>query len=505
MKKILTLIFAVICAVGATAKDYVSNIAVIANGMTAESSRKAIEVTTQTSPITKKTTYTLKLRDFSLVLGGELMEVGDIEVSGIEATTYADGNTVLYANKIVWVTIKALGGKSLPVPIVLNGTINKDDVLEVRLDIALAGQEVIVAISSEAFQIPNSDFEAFHTETMGSNSAEEPNHWHSFMSCTGQFASTVSSVIHTFPETTELRPNTTGTKSVKVVSGKVMSIAVANGTITTGRLKAGSMTPASSENCAFLDLSNTDTDANGDPFYTVMRAMPDSLAVWVKFKQGTTSAKYPYASVNAVITDGSYHQDPQGGENFVAQAQNAKIESKDFAWQRISCPFVYKDNGLTPRAILATVTTNPEPSKASGEDVLYVDDLELIYNSHLTDIKLDGTSLPGFSPNRYEYTVADLDTGKLTFEGSRGKRIFTYHDTDEKVYTIICYAQDLMTSSTYKINYTGSISAISIEEAQPAKPAVVGTYNLAGQRVPQNAKGIVITRYSDGSSVKTVR
>ena len=498
MKKILTLIFAVICAVGATAKDYVSNIAVIVNGVPAESSRKPIEVTEKTSWLGKKT-YTITLKDFSLVTGGELVEIGDIEVTGIEPSVDADGNTVLYTKK----NIMVFG--ILPVPIVLNGTINKDDVLEVRLDIALDGVEVIVAISSEAFQIPNSDFEAFHKEPMGGNTAEEPNHWHSFMSCTGDYASTVSSVIHTFQEMTELRPNTTGTKSVKVVSGKVMGIAVANGTITTGRLKAGSMTPASSENCTFLDLGNTDTDANGDPFYTVMRAMPDSLAVWVKFKQGTPSAKYPYASVNAVITDGSYYQDPQGGDNFVAQAQNAKIESKGFAWQRISCPFVYKDNGLTPRAILATITTNPEPSQASGDDVLYVDDLELIYNSYLTDIKLDGTSLPGFKPNCYDYTVADLDTGKLTFEGSRGKRIFTYHDTEQKVYTIICYAQDLMTSSTYKINYTGSISAISIEEAQPAKPAVVGTYNLAGQRVPQNAKGIVITRYSDGSSVKTVR
>lgn len=498
MKKILTLIFAVICAVGATAKDYVSNIAVIVNGVPAESSRKPIEVTEKTSWLGKKT-YTITLKDFSLVTGGELVEIGDIEVTGIEPSVDADGNTVLYTKK----NIMVFG--ILPVPIVLNGTINKDDVLEVRLDIALDGVEVIVAISSEAFQIPNSDFEAFHKEPMGGNTAEEPNHWHSFMSCTGDYASTVSSVIHTFQEMTELRPNTTGTKSVKVVSGKVMGIAVANGTITTGRLKAGSMTPASSENCTFLDLGNTDTDANGDPFYTVMRAMPDSLAVWVKFKQGTPSAKYPYASVNAVITDGSYYQDPQGGDNFVAQAQNAKIESKGFAWQRISCPFVYKDNGLTPRAILATITTNPKPSQASGDDVLYVDDLELIYNSYLTDIKLDGASLPGFKPNRYDYTVADLDTGKLTFEGSRGKRIFTYHDTEQKVYTIICYAQDLMTSSTYKINYTGSISAISIEEAQPAKPAVVGTYNLAGQRVPQNAKGIVITRYSDGSSVKTVR
>ena len=321
MKKILTLIFAVICAVGATAKDYESNIAVIANGMAAESSRKPIEVTEKTSLFGKKT-YTLALKDFSLVTGGNTLEIGDIEVTGITSSVDADGNTVLYAETIIPVSVKGLP-KPMSVPIVLNGTINKDDVLEVRLDIDLGEPKVIVAISSEAFQIPNSDFEAFHTETMDNNSAEEPNHWHSFMSCTGDYASIVSSVIHTFPETTELRPNTTGTKSVKVVSGKVMGIAVANGTITTGRLKAGSMTAASSDNCAFLDLSNTDTDANGDPFYTVMRAMPDSLAVWVKFKQGTPSAKYPYASVNAVITDGTYFQDPQGGDNFVAQAQNA--------------------------------------------------------------------------------------------------------------------------------------------------------------------------------------
>ena len=73
MKKILTLIFAVICAVGATAKDYVSNIAVIANGMAAESSRKPIEVTEQTSLILGKKTYTLALKDFSLVMDGSTL------------------------------------------------------------------------------------------------------------------------------------------------------------------------------------------------------------------------------------------------------------------------------------------------------------------------------------------------------------------------------------------------------------------------------------------------
>lgn len=499
MKKILTLILAVISVTAVLAKDYPSTIAIMVNNATLEPTAKNIEVTKQTNG-----KYTLALRDFSLDLDGEEdIKVGDVVVKDIDAATSEDGTVILHTEQKIRIN-SMLGLMLGEIPIVLNATISPDDVLEARLDISLAGQEVIVAISSEAYQIPNSDFELFHTETMENNSAEEPNHWHSFMSCTGDLASTVSSVIHTFPETEILRPNTTGTKCVKLVSGKVMSIAVANGTITTGRLKAGSMTATSSENCAFLDLGNADTDANGDPFYTVMRAMPDSLAVWVKFKQGTPSAKYPYASVNAVITDGSYYQDPQGGDNFVAQAKNATIESKGFAWQRISCPFVYTDKALTPRAILATITTNPEPSKASGSDVLYVDDLALIYNSQLSDIKIDGTSLPGFKPNVYQYTVANLDIDKLTFDGPRGKRIFTYHDTESNVYTIISYAQDLMSSTTYAINYT-TATAIRIEEAKPAKATVIGTYNLAGQRVPQNAKGVVITRYSDGSSVKTVR
>lgn len=498
MKKILTLILAMISVTAVLAKDYPSTIAIMVNNATLEPTAKNIEVTKQTNG-----KYTLALRDFSLDLDGEDIKVGDVVVKDIDAATSEDGTVILHTEQKIRIN-SMLGLMLGEIPIVLNATISSDDVLEARLDISLAGQKVIVAISSETFQIPNSDFELFHTETIGKNSAEEPNHWHSFMSCTGQYASAVSSVIHTYPETEILRPNTTGTKSVKVVSGKVWGVKVANGTITTGRLKAGSMTPTDAANCTFLDLSNTDTDANGDPFYTVMRATPDSLAVWVKFQQGTPSSSYPYASVNAVITDGTNYQDPQGGDNFVAQAKNATIESKGFAWQRISCPFVYTDKGITPRAILATITTNPEPSQASGSDVLYVDDLALIYNSQLSDIKIDGTSLPGFKPNVYQYTVENLDIDKLTFDGPRGKRIFTYHDAGNTVYTIISYAQDLMSSTTYTINYT-TATAIRIEEAKPAKATVTGTYNLAGQRVPQNAKGVVITRYSDGSSVKTVR
>ena len=45
-----------------------------------------------------------------------------------------------------------------------------------------------------------------------------------------------------------------------------MVVASANGTITTGRLKAGSMTASSKDNCSFLDFTSKDVDANGEPY-----------------------------------------------------------------------------------------------------------------------------------------------------------------------------------------------------------------------------------------------
>ena len=79
-----------------------------------------------------------------------------------------------------------------------------------------------------------------------------------------------------------LRENAKGTKSVLVEATSVFGI-IANGTITTGRMNAGAMSASDKANHAELNMSFTDKDGNGDPFYTLMNGKPDSLAVWVKF------------------------------------------------------------------------------------------------------------------------------------------------------------------------------------------------------------------------------
>lgn len=171
------------------------------------------------------------------------------------------------------------------------------------------------------------------------------------MNSTGSMASMVSAAVHTYASS-EVRENATeGNKQcVKIVSTpvKVGSIvaASANGTITTGRLKAGSMTASSKDNCSFLDFSSTDVDANGDPFYAVLNNKPDAMKVWVKFKAGDGN-KNPKATISALLTNGNMVQDPEDDKyaaNIIARANNSSIESKD-EWQEITIPFTYDNAG----------------------------------------------------------------------------------------------------------------------------------------------------------------
>lgn len=510
MKKLFTLIAASLISLGSMAADYVTNIGITVNGQAIPSQTRSITADKQDDG-----TYKFSLKNFFISAGGEVMGVGNIELSDISTTTDEAGNTVLQTEQTISIasgddtTVPFWMGPLLgEIPLKLNGTIDNNDVIKLTLDIPLGTQTVFVALSSEACQIPNSDFELFHTETINGKSSEEPNHWHSFMSCTGKddLVSMVSKVVHTYPETSELRPGTTGKSCVKLVSGNVKVLIfdnVANGTLTTGRLQAGSATPTSTDNCAFLDMSSTDKDGNGDPFYTELRATPDSIAVWVKFKQGKVDTKNPYATVSAIITDGTKYQDPGGNDNYVAKA-NSRIESNGFVWQRISCPFVYQNNGMEPKAILVTLSTNETPSKASTSDVMYIDDLTLIYNSKLKDIQMDGVTIPGFDPDTKEYNVDNIDLSTLTFEPEAEGIVQVFQFEDNDCVYITSFSEDLLSSTTYTINYN-TITGVSVTEQKPAARKVVGTYNLNGQKVPANAKGIVVTKYSDGTAVKSVK
>lgn len=278
-------------------------------------------------------------------------------------------------------------------------------------------------------QILGSNFDAWHTAKYTGGvpkkdyTSDEPDGWHSFMSASGTLTGFVSKNTHTY-KSDDVRPGGKGT-SLKLTSGIVSVLGIkqpANGTITTGRLYANATKANNTKNNSTSDPSSSDVDGNNDPFFSAISSRPDSIAVWVKYNQGTLSDEnkknYPYATISAIINDGTKIQDPMDKEykTIVATAQNKEIAETGNEWKRISVPFSYVSDNIDPKAILVTISTNAEPGVASSDennpDVLFIDDLELIYNAQLSSVKIKGVDFT-FEPNKYYYDGLTFD-GELT-------------------------------------------------------------------------------------------
>lgn len=243
-----------------------------------------------------------------------------------------------------------------------------------------------------------------------STKVSEPRYWHSFSSAYGLYAPAAGN--HCFISTDAH----SGDYSACLMATKVLSF-IANGTLTTGQLHAGAMYATSTSNHAELDMSKTDTDRNGDPFYQVMTGRPDSIVFWVKYSTGATGTK---ANMSAYITDGTYYQAPENKtyENKVGWAENPNI-APCTKWTRISVPFTYADNGLDPQAILLTFSTSATPGGGKGDEVLFVDDVELIYkgdvngdsNVNINDVVSLVNIILG-NQNDYDIYKADVNGDK---------------------------------------------------------------------------------------------
>ena len=495
MKRIFTLIAAVMTALASMATDYTDKLQVLVNGKwaTQEATINLIEE--------EDGTTTLMLNNFCFDDGTGPKPIGNIVLKNVADAIAPTAGEKAYAfnGKIniepgtmedVDTWVGPLLGEVL---VELRASLKGSNLYAV-IDINTLGQTLNVVFGSRNYQIPNSGFEDFHT----AGKADEPNHWHSFQSATGDLASMVTGNIH-LTKSTDVRPGTSGETSVKL-EPKYVIMVWANGTMTTGRMVAGSMSAKDTENHAEADISNTDKDANGDPFYTLMDGRPDAVKVWAK-----TKVKSGDATISAVITDGTYYQDPEDKtyNNVFSKAQSAINTSEQ--WQEIVVPFKEQGNNVEPKAILVTISTNGTPGTGASGDYIIVDDLSLVYNPEAQSIKFNGKEIDGFSPTTYEYTIDDTaDPSKISVE-AKGVASVTLGD-DNKTVTVITSGEDLSSTATYTIHFTKSATTL-IENIDKgvAEKKVTGRYNAAGQTVGSKQRGIIITRYSDGSVVKSVK
>lgn len=523
MKKIFTLIIAAISSLNALADDYTGQLAVAINGGAVASQQSTITANKQADG-----KYEFQLNNFTLNMGGAITYVGNIVLKDVEATTAADGTITMQTEQSITIT-KGSGAhiwlgpmlSNPPIPVALKAAI-KNGALKADITIPFTkmSMDIKVLFNSATMQIPNSNFEAFHKEEYHNSEnpaldkvADEPNHWHSFLSATGDFAeaqNAFSNGVHT-ASSNDVRPGTSGKSSILVKATTVFGI-IANGTITTGRMNAGAMFATDPNNHAFLDITNKDKDANGDPFYALLGAQPDSVSVWVKFKQATPQAEHPYATINAVITDGTRYQDPEDKAytNVVAKATDTKIAAED-KWVRLAIPFDYAKyaaNKAGTKAILVTISTNADPGQGSDGDELYVDDLELVYTPKLQGIKVFGNAVDNFDPATTEYTIKvpqDPTISDVTPVAVNGFTTLAYVNKSKKTVTVVVYSEDLKQSASYTVKYTIDKNVTNgIDNATTtADKKVVGIYNLNGQQVSQKQPGqVYVIKYSDGTTVK---
>ncbi len=506
MKKISTLLAIAILALQGQAKVYNGQLTVNVNGSQTE----------QAQPITieeSNGSYTLSINNFCLASGSDKIGIGNIVVSGLSNNGTATVKEVA-ANQKISITagddssISAWMGPLLgEVPIDMKASFSDDRLYTtINIDMTSSLQQMIkVTFISDGLQLRNSEFENFHT----SGSGTEPNAWHSFTSATGKLAAFAGVKVKQSDVT---RPGTDGQHSAVLFSSSIFNI-IANGTMTTGRLNADSGTADDVSNHSFLDMSKTDVDGNGDPYYTALTAKPDSLNVWVKFKQEKANSEYPYATVSAAITDGTYYQDPSKDTytNVAATAKNTTIASKNAAWQNVSIPFVYSGS-VDPKAVLITISTNATPGKGGGVDSLYVDDIKLVYNTELNTIKFRNADIEGWNKSVSNYSLTaqgDVLPADFTYEGLGQIVDVNVQESvinsakKEYVATVTSYAGDLSAKKVYTFTIT---STTGIDSVTGNTREVKDIYNLQGIKVNDMVRGnIYVVRYTDGTAAKVIK
>lgn len=482
MRKLSTLFCAVLMTLSAMATDYKGNLTVSING---EGSTQPATI----SIVENAGKYNLSILNFMLGEGESVLPVGNIvienvtgAVAGNLTTLYVNKNITIQKGNVAGIADDAWLGPMLgEVPVKMSSSFNTNGFLGVNIDIDMVstlGQVIKVTFENVGnhFQMPNSDFETW------SNENNAPKHWHGFESVKGKLSGTAKSKTK-LVSSKNVRPGSKGLTSAVVTSTKVFTV-IANGTMTNGVLNAGSMSAADASNHSETDLSSTSKDANGDPFATPMYAKPDSVKFWMRFTQAKAQASYPNAAFNAVITDGTYYQDPEDKTytNKVAVAAPNDADMTVGDWRLVSCPFDYASyaaNGAEAKAILLTVSTNATPGKGSYSngvaDSVYIDDLELVYNAGIKSISFKGQALDlatiqttGIVLAADEaVSAADFEVVK---EGEDAKVTKLVEATaDGYVAVITAVSADLKTQVAYEINIK-----------KPAAPVLKGDINGDG-------------------------
>lgn len=247
-----------------------------------------------------------------------------------------------------------------------------------------------------------------------------------------------------------------GSTALHLYSKKV-SIAKANGNITTGVIGMGSSTPDSEYNYNYSDITK-------DGQHLVFAGRPDKVSFDAKFKSGgSENARGRFILHGAInyrdpdmikgnyrTVDGKSLKDYLIGEAVILVPQKATAE-----WDHYEAEFTYNKEQPQTQYLLASLTTNPIPG-GSMDDEFDVDNIKFTYYSTLESLSYDNATID-FSENTYSYNLSSVsfDEKKLHYK-AKGKGATTSIDYNKTtgVVTITVNGNDISVNPSNKTTYT---------------------------------------------------
>lgn len=353
------------------------------------------------------------------------------------------------------------------------------------------------------YQLSNPGFEGAWTEnTRNKYSEQTPAGWNSFYTArTGPLTGLAFSMANQIGTLTQSKEAHRGNYSAVITSRENIIGSVSNGNLTLGRINMGSTTATDAENYNFTDLTDSSCSY-------AFQGYPDSVVVWVKFIPVESADK---ASLNFILHKKYAFKQPHETEENrakyqVALANNPEIastlENGKAVWKRISTPFVYDDANTNSQEnyLLASFSTNSQPGSGSSGDSLYVDDVEMIYNSKLSDLQFKGTTLKGFHKDQFTYEVDDTftDHSLTALSDGKGARVSITYDVLMAVATVRVEGNNILADATNFHEYT-------IRFAKDEAADIAGIYrgklnvSINGNDCPETDEFVTIETNDDRS------
>lgn len=291
--------------------------------------------------------------------------------------------------------------------------------------------------AQETYMFQNPGFEQWGDISYSGVTQTAPVAWHSYLTGTGAVKANATKYAAPL-EKGEPRPGSAGTTSVVIKAKNYLTLNLA-GNITTGCVEMGHLNQGNTT----VNYNYTDIPGGQAMPFT---GRPDSMKIWIRFSGVNKGQIAAY-----LHSDGRFQFPIATGQAITAQmvGSAASFADSNDQWTEYTIPFNYVGTDNPAYALVSFTTTNI-PGRGSKDDYMYIDDISLVYNSELTEIKYNGKSIIGKTSVDAEY-----DESKLSGLRSNGAGAVISHEYDPDTYilTVKVTAQDESSTHTYTYQF----------------------------------------------------